>query len=74
MSPQGQKLSKQNLAKAITAKQAPALITDALLRLGQTLPNELHAVPIEAQLSWAIQHWQRHSVPSHGEDPIAFMD
>lgn len=74
MSPQGQKLSKQNLAKAITAKQAPVLISDALLRLGQGLPNELHGASIEAQLSWAVEHWQRQSVPDHGEDPIAFMD
>ena len=74
MSPQGQKLSKQNLAKSITAKQAPALITNALLRLGQSLPDELHGAPIDGQLSWAIEHWQRQSVPRHGEDPIAFID
>jgi glutamyl-Q tRNA(Asp) synthetase len=74
MSPQGQKLSKQNLATAITAEQAPALITDALQRLGQALPKELHKAPIAEQLSWGISNWQRQSVPSHGEDPIAFID
>lgn len=74
MSPQGQKLSKQNLAKAIAAAQAPTLITDALIRLGQQPPRELHGAPIEDQLSWAIEHWQRPLVPSHGQDPIAFVD
>lgn len=74
MSPQGQKLSKQNLATAIQAQQAPQLITTALLRLGQALPQELHKAGIESQLDWAISNWQRPSVPSQEEHPVAFVD
>lgn len=74
MSTQGQKLSKQNLAKAVTSKQAPALVTDALQRLGQPPPHDLHGAPVKEQLTWAIAHWHRASVPNHGQDPIAFGD
>ncbi len=74
MSPQGQKLSKQNLAKAITPKQAPKLVSEAIQRLGQALPQALYGAPIKEQLNWAIKHWQRQSVPNQCMDPVAFVD
>ncbi|MDP6967906.1 MAG: tRNA glutamyl-Q(34) synthetase GluQRS [Gammaproteobacteria bacterium] len=70
----GQKLSKQNLATAITSGQAPQLISQALQRLGQNLPSSLIAAPVTEQLDWAIMAWQRQDIPSFYKDPHPFLD
>jgi glutamyl-Q tRNA(Asp) synthetase len=72
MNDQGQKLSKQNFAQAITTEAAPALMSQAIQRLGQALPAELVAAPVVDQLSWATQNWNRTLIPCHRQDPIAF--
>ena len=70
---QGQKLSKQNLAKAIGAKQAPELLTQAIQRLGQALPQELFNAPVAEQLAWTITAWDRSKIPALEADPTPFV-
>jgi len=73
MNTQGQKLSKQNLAQAITTQQAPALLSQAIQRLGQALPQELIGAPVSEQLHWAIQAWEHSNIPALEEDPTPFV-
>ena len=70
----GQKLSKQNLATAITPAQAPQLISQALRRLGQNPPATLLGAPVAEQLAWGIASWERNNIPSFYHDPQAFLD
>lgn len=59
----GYKLSKQNKAPAIdNARPQPALIA-ALTFLGQSPIPELVSASVEELIQWAINHWQRSSVP-----------
>lgn len=69
----GQKLSKQNLAQAISASQAPLLMSQALQRLGQNLPSELKGAPVAEQLAWSIAAWERKKVPAFYQDPVPFL-
>jgi glutamyl-Q tRNA(Asp) synthetase len=69
----GQKLSKQNLATAISASQGPMLMSQALQRLGQNLPSELEGAPIAEQLTWSIAAWERKKVPAFYQDPVPFL-
>jgi glutamyl-Q tRNA(Asp) synthetase len=59
----GEKLSKQTLAPAINAKEAPSLLVKALDFLGQTPPAELASYSHTEILSWAKAHWQLAKVP-----------
>lgn len=70
---QGQKLSKQNMATAISAKQAPELLSQAIQRLGQALPQELFNAPVTEQLEWAIAAWDRSKIPALEADPTPFV-
>tara|TARA_B110000285_G_scaffold222275_1_gene276267 strand:+ start:485 stop:1357 length:873 start_codon:yes stop_codon:yes gene_type:complete len=70
---QGQKLSKQNLAAPLNMSQAPALLSEALERLGQTTPCSFRQAPVEEQLAWAVEQWDINSVPKQMQDPIAFV-
>ena len=70
----GQKLSKQNLAPAISAQQASTLLQAALQRLGHEIPRQLVAAPCTELLQWAGQHWQRNKVPGYAQDPIPYED
>jgi glutamyl-Q tRNA(Asp) synthetase len=59
----GYKLSKQNKAPAINNdKPQPALIA-ALQFLGQSPLPELASASVEELIKWAIENWQRSSVP-----------
>lgn len=59
----GQKLSKQNHAKAIHADNAVPLLYQSLVYLGQSPPVELlQATPNEIW-QWATPHWQLKAVP-----------
>ena len=69
----GQKLSKQNLATAISASQGPELMSQALQRLGQNLPSELKGAPVAEQLAWSIASWKRKKVPAFYQDPVPFL-
>jgi len=70
---QGQKLSKQNLAAPLDISQAPALLSEALERLGQAAPCTFRQAPVEEQLAWAVAQWDINSVPKQMQDPIAFV-
>jgi glutamyl-Q tRNA(Asp) synthetase len=70
---QGQKLSKQNLAAPLDITQAPALLSEALERLGQAMPCSLRQAPVAEQLAWAVTQWDRDAVPKRMQDPIAFV-
>ncbi len=70
---QGQKLSKQNLAAALDLKQAPALLSEALERLGQATPCNFRQAPVTEQLAWAVEQWDITAIPARKQDPIAFV-
>ena len=70
---QGQKLSKQNLAAPLDTSQAPALLSEALERLGQATPCSLRQAPVAEQLAWAVAQWDINAVPKRMQDPIAFV-
>lgn len=60
VTPEGQKLSKQNLAPALA--DTPAAIRQQLFKalqlLDQSPPGELVRATVSEQLAWAIEHWQ----------------
>lgn len=58
----GQKLSKQNHAKAIDSKLASRNLWQGLLFLGQKPPADLADAAADELLAWAVGHWQRSSV------------
>jgi len=55
---QGEKLSKQTLAPAISTDDAVATLISALDFLRQQPPAELRQGSIEEVLSWAVENWQ----------------
>ncbi|HEU0233787.1 MAG TPA: tRNA glutamyl-Q(34) synthetase GluQRS [Gallionella sp.] len=55
---QGEKLSKQTLAPAITAVNMVATLIKVLEFLHQQPPAELRQVRVEEVLGWAVEHWQ----------------
>lgn len=58
----GQKLSKQNHAKAIQNSEANKNLWRALGFLGQNPPVDLAQAPVPELLHWAKQHWRRDAV------------
>ena len=55
---QGEKLSKQTLAPAITTNDAVATLIEVLEFLRQQPPPELRQGSVEEVLRWAVKHWQ----------------
>jgi glutamyl-Q tRNA(Asp) synthetase len=53
----GQKLSKQNHAPALTLANASENLWQALCFLKQTPPSTLQAAPVSELLTWAITNW-----------------
>lgn len=64
MQANGQKLSKQNHAKAIDSKLASRNLWRGLEFLGQNPPAALADASTSECLDWALHHWQRQAV--HG--------
>ena len=58
----GQKLSKQNHAKAIDNQHASRNLWRVLTFLGQNPPSDLADASTSECLDWALHHWQRHGV------------
>lgn len=58
MNPEGQKLSKQNLAPALNDKTPVKNIFNALQLLKQNPPAALAGESLQTLLGWAIAHWQ----------------
>jgi glutamyl-Q tRNA(Asp) synthetase len=69
--PNGQKLSKQNLAPAVDNQQPHLNIWQALHFLDQNPPLELKNSSVDEVLNWAVQNWRMERVGR--EDRIAFM-
>ena len=62
----GQKLSKQNHAKAIDSAQASRNLWHGLGFLGQNPPVDLARASTSELLSWAQTHWRRHVITGLG--------
>lgn len=60
----GQKLSKQNHAKALESKLASRNLWRGLAFLGQNPPSDLADASTSECLDWALHHWQRQAI--HG--------
>jgi glutamyl-Q tRNA(Asp) synthetase len=60
---QGQKLSKQNLAKPIEDRQSVVQLWQALDFLGQSPPPALRRANLEELWQWAFSHWQLAAIP-----------
>lgn len=58
MNAQGEKLSKQTLAQAISKDDAAETLFDALVFLCQWPPSALQRYKVEDILAWAIANWQ----------------
>ena len=61
---QGQKLSKQNLARPLDDTRAPANLMRCLAALGQPLPPATIRTDCGAILNWATLHWDRARIPA----------
>lgn len=59
---QGEKLSKQTLAPAISKTAVAATLCDALIFLRQPVPAGLRGGTVGEILSWAVTHWQPRSM------------
>ncbi|WP_238582348.1 tRNA glutamyl-Q(34) synthetase GluQRS [Cellvibrio sp. OA-2007] len=64
MQANGQKLSKQNHAKAIESQHASRNLWRGLAFLGQNPPSDLADASTSECLDWALHHWQRSAI--HG--------
>jgi len=60
--PNGQKLSKQNLAPALERKAANTNLWRALAFLGQNPPQEIYGATPKELLEWGKTHWQRNAI------------
>jgi glutamyl-Q tRNA(Asp) synthetase len=60
---EGTKLSKQTGAPAIRAERAADVLNDVLSFLGHRPPAELLGAPPRVQLEWALEQWDRNSLP-----------
>jgi glutamyl-Q tRNA(Asp) synthetase len=66
MQANGQKLSKQNQAKAIDSGNASRNLWHGLAFLGQNPPLDLARASTGELLDWAVNHWQRSTVTGLG--------
>jgi glutamyl-Q tRNA(Asp) synthetase len=59
---QGEKLSKQTLARPVEKHNAVSTLFDSLVYLHQQPPAELRLVTVEQILAWAVANWQPDSL------------
>lgn len=59
----GQKLSKQNLAPALTAKNPSKPLIAAMKFLGQDVPDELAQASADEILLWGVHYWAVDRIP-----------
>lgn len=62
-SPSGQKLSKQNFAKAINTEDSSVLLVEALVFLNQIVDPEWSGASSRQILQWAIRNWDISRIP-----------
>ena len=65
----GQKISKQNLAKAMSTETAAKNLISAMDWLNMAAPRQLADSQVDEILHWAIANWQRQRVPQRLELP-----
>ncbi|MFZ3018828.1 MAG: tRNA glutamyl-Q(34) synthetase GluQRS [Gallionella sp.] len=70
---QGEKLSKQTLAPAITTDDAVATLISALDFLQQQSPAELRQGSVEEVLGWAVKNWQPERLKGCRQIPAGSM-
>lgn len=63
LAPNGQKLSKQNLAPALALETSARELVRALGFLGQTPDEQLTEARPEEILAWAVRHWRPAAIP-----------
>jgi glutamyl-Q tRNA(Asp) synthetase len=61
---QGEKLSKQTRARAVTGAKAAPLLAQALHFLGQQPPADLARAALPQIWDWALAHWRRERIPA----------
>ena len=66
----GNKLSKQNHAPAISLNEPRPLLVKAMQALGMTPSADLSDSSLDDVLAWGIQHWQLQQVKQAGEIPL----
>jgi len=59
----GEKLSKQTLAKPIDTATTSQLLYDALCFLGQQPPATIKHAPLNTLWQWALEHWAMSAIP-----------
>ena len=59
----GEKLSKQTLARPLAIEEAPAQLARALRFLGQEPPADLAAADVAEVWSWALSSWRSDAIP-----------
>ena len=69
----GLKLSKQNHARRVDTSQPGAVLCAALQHLGQNPPQPLRQSSVSEVLSWALEHWNRGSLPPCETLPLASL-
>lgn len=60
---QGEKLSKQTGARALSWDKPSHCLWHALTLLGQQPPDALQSEECATLLTWAVNHWQRENIP-----------
>lgn len=60
---QGQKLSKQHHAEAISKDACEEVLVHVLHDLGQAVPKQLSRESLDHIWSWAIEHWDINAIP-----------
>ena len=75
---QGQKISKNTRAKAVTPSETSECLAAALRFLGHAVPKELEQSPVKEFWEWAIPRWSIERVPKQrgvfpGDDFAAFL-
>lgn len=67
---QGQKLSKQTLARPVDKNNAVATIFDVLVFLRQQPPTEMRLGNVGQILDWAIANWKTNVLSSYRQHPV----
>jgi glutamyl-Q tRNA(Asp) synthetase len=72
--PDGEKLSKQNLAPEIAAEEGSRLWVRGLRFLGQAVEQGLERKPLEVVREWAIANWRPERIPARRTLPEASVE
>lgn len=70
VNPQGQKLSKQTLARPVEKHRAASTLFDVLVFLRQNPPDELRIGKVNETLAWAAANWQPGKLLNCRQSPI----